>query len=261
MVTRNAHGERTFAGFGGGHGSAEFADCLAAPAAATAAAARAPWLVQGTLGLACPESARSHRELAAAAAGGGGTRLLDVNWRPVFWNWKSDSNWEAAAQREILDFAEGADVVKLTDDEAEWLLGVPQRTALVDPAAVRRRLPGVKAVLVTGGERGASYDVLGHCGAAPPFQVNSVETTGAGDAFTAGFVSRMLDFDFKGSGGGVGGALALTGEARAVVDAAVRFASACGALTCCGEGAVAAQPTAAQVMEFLWSHNEAQQPV
>jgi fructokinase len=42
-------------------------------------------VVTGTLGLAYPQT-REAMEAAAAAAKEGGTRLLvDVNWRPVFW--------------------------------------------------------------------------------------------------------------------------------------------------------------------------------
>ncbi len=42
-------------------------------------------LVTGTLGLSYPVTAAALRRAMAAAKGAGATVLIDVNWRPVFW--------------------------------------------------------------------------------------------------------------------------------------------------------------------------------
>ena len=56
--------------------------------------------------------------------------LVDVNWRPVFW----DS--ESSAMDAIKPYACKADIVKMSDEEAEWLFGIPARDALQHPSKV-----------------------------------------------------------------------------------------------------------------------------
>ena len=50
--------------------------------------------------------------------------LVDVNWRPVFW---PD---QAAAPAIIREYCERADILKLSDEEAELLYGIPRAEAL-----------------------------------------------------------------------------------------------------------------------------------
>lgn len=57
---------------------------------------------------------------------------MDVNWRPVFF---AD---ELAAPAVIKPYVERADIVKLTDDEAEWMWGIPAADALHSPEKARR---------------------------------------------------------------------------------------------------------------------------
>jgi sugar/nucleoside kinase (ribokinase family) len=64
-----------------------------------------------------------------------------------------------------------------------------------------------------------------------------VEPTGAGDAFTAGMISRMIARNWLGA------------------DADdLRFAMACGALATTMPGAMDGLPTRDQVTEFLYAH-------
>lgn len=48
---------------------------------------------------------------------------------------------ESLARNRIMAFSETADVIKLTDEEAEWLCGVPAKKALEDPSALRQFFP------------------------------------------------------------------------------------------------------------------------
>ena len=56
--------------------------------------------------------------------------LVDVNWRPVFFKDPED------APAVIKPYVEQADIVKVTEEEAEWLWGVPGDDALDEPQLV-----------------------------------------------------------------------------------------------------------------------------
>lgn len=71
-----------------------------------------------------------------------------------------------------------ADVVKLTDEESEWLFGIPAAEAFKSPTLVQEHFPKAIGVLVTAGEKGAAYWLLGHTGSVPVFDVKVTETTG-----------------------------------------------------------------------------------
>ena len=89
-------------------------------------------LVTGTLGLACEPTAAALRAAVAAAKASGGrcSVVIDVNWRPVFWK------DPAAARGTVLAFLPSADILKVTDEEAEWLFEIPAAEALQHPEKV-----------------------------------------------------------------------------------------------------------------------------
>ncbi|MGV9450824.1 sugar kinase [Streptomyces sp. NPDC003635] len=104
---------------------------------------------------------------------------FDVNHRPGLWR-------GAADPRVLLDLARGADIVFVGEDEAEEAWGVTG-----GPAAIRELLPEPEALVVKQGARGAveyRHDLT----VQPALDVTSVATTGAGDAFAAGYLSATL---------------------------------------------------------------------
>lgn len=283
LVTRTEDGERTFAGFGGAAVDG-YADCyFEATDALLAAVASADVVVTGTLWLAFPRAALAVRRLAKAAAEGGkAIVVVDVNWRPVFWvNYDAaedlahggrpepssasitsaghhvDDQFSAPRQA-ILEYIEVADVLKVTDEEAEFLFGIPAADALASPEAVLRAAPAkTKAVLVSAGEHGSAYAfatpggdrakdfITGHV---PLFPVKVADTTGAGDSYLAGFLSKFVE----------AGSLEALASDHDKAQAALEFASACGAFTCTGSGAIAPQPTAADAQAILDAHRTTQ---
>lgn len=56
--------------------------------------------------------------------------LIDVNWRPVFFE------EEAAAKKIILPYVEKGDILKMSDEEAEFLYSIPRNEALNNPKKV-----------------------------------------------------------------------------------------------------------------------------
>ncbi|KAF8071301.1 FRK1 [Scenedesmus sp. PABB004] len=237
-VERTADGDRVFAGFG--LPSDAYCDCrLDAAALPTELLSGADLMVTGTLGLAAPATRAAMRAAAAAVKAGGGKVFVDVNWRPVFW---PDPE---AARGEMLDFLALADIVKISDADLEYLYGMPFVTALLNPCAVADKLPNAPAVLVTAGDEGAAFCCRSakgeHTGFVPVFKVDVADTTGAGDAFTAGFIFKLLE---------AGGLDRLLADPVAL-KAAVVFAAATGALTCTKPGAIAAQPSLDQVQALF----------
>ena len=56
--------------------------------------------------------------------------LIDINWRPVFFEEESE------AKEIILPYVEQGDILKMSDEEAEWLYQVPHDRALHHPEEV-----------------------------------------------------------------------------------------------------------------------------
>lgn len=246
MVTRSIEGDREFGGFYDNRAADEFADSLLDAASIQAEELllqRCQWIVCSTLSLAFPKSREAITQLVEHALQQNVKLLVDVNWRPVFWQ---PQHTESHARDTILQLVQKAHVVKLTDEEAEWLFGIPD--ALENPTRVHDELSNAQAVLVTAGEKGASYSLFGCTGRVEAFHVPVVETTGAGDAFTAGFLHALCTIPNRDNE--EMDKLSQEEKAEAANDV-IRFASAVGALTCTKEGAIAAQPTLDQVESFL----------
>lgn len=226
-VLRSQMGDRSFAGFSHPDPAA-FADTqLSAEQIPTTLFAHAQFLVLGTLGLAYPETRRSIEQAIALAKQNGMKIFVDINWRSMFW---TDPDAALPLVREMIS---QADFVKLTDVEAEWLFGK------ADPRTIAASLGAVQGVLVTAGDQGCAYWFKGNSGTMAAFSVPVQDTTGAGDAFTAGVLHKLVQQGLD--------SLDEPELAREVI----RFASAVGALVVMQRGAIAAQPTATEVERFL----------
>ena len=221
LVRRSGDGERQFQGFAGDQG-AGFAD----QALESMPLPAAPWLLIGTLPLAAPASAAALRAAVQQARQQGIALALDANWRPTFWDASADpgAGPSPAAKAAIQPLLEQAALIKLAREEAIWFFNTD------DPGAIQQALPQRPDVVVTDGAAPVRWQLGAESGQQPAFQPPSVvDTTGAGDAFTAGLLHRWS---------------ATPGER-------VRFAAACGALVCGGAGGIDPQPSEVQVEQFL----------
>ena len=243
LVRRDSSGERFFQGFAGDRGEG-FADQalnqLGLDPIWCALAAQARWLLVGTIPLATQASSATLRSAVGKAERDGVRIALDVNWRPTFWDSSADPVAGPTSQALALmqPFLEKAGLIKLAREEAEWLFSSS------DPAAITALLPQRPDVLVTDGGQPVRWCMAGHCGSMPvlaPTQI--VDTTGAGDAFTAGLLHQLVKLTPS-----TGQPLQLS---AAVVEQVVRYAAACGALVCSGAGAIDPQPLPSMVTEFL----------
>jgi fructokinase len=150
--------------------------------------------------------------------------LVDVNWRPSFW---SDP---AAALAPIRQLLVQADYIKFAKEEAELLYGDTV------PLKLCKHLPQAQGIVITDGGNVCKYWLHSTEGTQEAFSVAAVDTTGAGDAFVAGLLHQL----------GAGQSAAET----------VRYAAAAGALTTLQPGAIDAQPTHAEILEFMGNSGE-----
>jgi len=193
-------------------------------------AGRAGALVFGSVSLSASPSREAVEHAVAMAAAAAVPLVFDINVRPTLW--PDLATLRAACEPLMAQ----ATVIKLSLDDAEALWG----TATMEAALpMLNAFPAPVVVITDGGREVRARRVLdGGREAAwtahPVFAVDAIEPTGAGDAFTAALLSRLIA-----SGWGP------------VSDDDIRFGMAAGAIATTKPGAIAALPTADEVARFV----------
>jgi fructokinase len=184
-------------------------------------------LYLGSIGLVLEPAASAGLRAVELARGRGALVMVDPNVRAGLIDDRS------VYLRRLEAVLAQTDILKLSVDDLDWL--APDEPPVT---AARRYLDfGVQAVLLTAGAAGAT--VLTADGAVEeiaPVPVDVVDTIGAGDAFSAGFLAHWLR---SGRGKRFPATLpppASSADAAAVVEAA-QFAARVAALACSAQGA------------------------
>lgn len=220
FIALDERGDRTFF-TPTGAGSAD--KLLAVEDVDPALLGRARWLHCGSSSHVLPAGQAALRAVVRAARAASARVSFDPNVRAHLW---SDPRELRALCEDVVPFCE---VVKLSAEEAEACIG----TRTPEQTAARLSELGVKLVCVTLGADGALVKRGSDELRIPAPRVEVVDTTGAGDGFVAGLLSRLARSP--------AGAADLTVEE---LRSAVRFACAVGSRVCTRLGAVAALPTA-----------------
>ena len=155
---------------------------------------------------------------------------FDPNLRPPLWKSLED------AKREIEYGMTKCDVLKISDNEVEFLFGT---TDYDKGAALIREKYNIPLVLITMGKDGsrAYYkDMLVE--AAPFLQENTIETTGAGDTFCASILNYVLEHGLND----------LTEENLLEM---LTFANAAASLITTRKGALRVMPSRQEVIDFI----------
>ncbi len=243
LVNRDLDGERSFQGFLGdqGEGFADQALELNPLIEQWPLFVRnARWLIAGTIPLASPTSSEVFLWVLQQAEKGGLPIAIDVNWRATFWNSKSvpTSGPDELALRSITQILAKASLIKLAKEEAIWFFNNE------NPIEISKSLPQNPDVVITNGSRPIVWSINGFYGETKVLSPPSVvDTTGAGDAFTAGMIHKLS-------------LLSESLDCQRKYEDIVRFAAACGACVCRGPGAIDPQPTYEEVQGFLASGGE-----
>jgi len=170
------------------------------------------------------ESARLAREM-------GKTISYDPNLRPALWSSLEE------AKEVITRGLEYADILKISEDELAFLTG---ETDLEKGAERLAAIYGGRILMVTLGPNGCFFGMDGRYDRLPAYDVKTIDTTGAGDAFLGGFLYRIRPY--------FGRLQELTfEELRSAVD----FANAVGSLATTKKGAIPAMPTLEEVKTLM----------
>ena len=157
--------------------------------------------------------------------------IIDVNWREIFWE---NSNIDKDAKlKKVKKFLHHADILKLANEEADLFFNTS------DPSEISKVLIKQPDVIITNGAKPINWYLNGIKGSNEVVKHTSkiVDTTGAGDAFLAGLISRYY--------------LNSNLDNHSKIKENIKFASVCGLLTCFGEGAIEQQPEEKLVYKFL----------
>ena len=162
---------------------------------------------------------------------------FDLNLRPALW----------PRHRNPLDHVwpllHLADVVKLSAEELAWLAVDGEEATLDRLWRGRTRL-----LVVTDGPRALRWFHPDAEGELPAYAVDTVDSTGAGDAFVGGLLCRLAELD-----GGTAALDHLVGTLPYLHEL-LRYASACGALCASRRGSFTAMPTDAETRAFMDAH-------
>ena len=183
----------------------------------------------GSVSLTADPSRTATLDAAARAKKLGATITYDPNYRPPLWK------TEQEAKEQILWGLRQADLVKISDEEVQFLWGCSP-----EQGAERVLALGAKLVMVTLGPKGCflkNAQAEYRCGCP---QVRTVDTTGAGDIFGGSAVSRFLE-------------LGKTPEQLTPEDLAymARYASAAASLSTEKSGAIPSIPAKEAVLQKM----------
>jgi ribokinase len=138
------------------------------------------------------------------------------------------------------DLVSQIDVLIVNESEAAVLTG----SGASDPAALLARLAAlpVATTVLTLGEQGSWFSHERSPSRLAAYQIDPIDTVGAGDAFVGALAARWAEHQVSGGRHGV--------DSMGVLDA-LCWANAAGALACTRRGAIPSLPTRAEVLDLL----------
>ena len=153
---------------------------------------------------------------------------FDINLREQMWQDKTEM------RSVITQFCHDADILKLSDEELFWLTENNDLHIALRKLAQHYPAP---LKLITKGKNGSIVLWQGKTFSFDSFNVNSIDTTGAGDAFVAGLLSSIASSGMP--------------EDKLMLESMMTIASACGALATTKKGALTALPDSGFLQSFI----------
>lgn len=183
----------------------------------------------GSLSMTSDDCRKATEDSIEVAKHAGALISFDPNLRPPLWE-----NLYTAKER-ILYGLEHCDILKISDNEIEWLTGEMDYRKAVDRIKAKYDIP---LVLVSMGKQGSMAFSDMACAEAPAYQVNAIETTGAGDTFCACVLHYILENGFR-------------CYKKQELEAMLAFANAAAALVTTRKGALGVMPGREEIEELM----------
>ena len=184
----------------------------------------------GTLSMTHDGIRATTKKAVEAAKEAGALISFDPNLREPLWdsldNAKEQVRWGLGK----------CDVLKISDNEIQWLTGEEDFTAGVKK--IREEFPSPLILVSMGRDGSRAYYGDHYVEVAPFLQKNTIETTGAGDTFCACILNYVLDHGLE----------ALTDEQLKEM---LTFANAAASIITTRKGALRVMPTREEVLDFL----------
>lgn len=155
----------------------------------------------------------------------------DPNLRRNLW-----ANLETAQAR-IVSVLDEVDILKISEEELEFITGTMQAEEGVKELAEEY---DISLIYITWGGKGAYYYYQGQLEFVDSLDVRAVDTTGAGDAFVSGILYQINQTD-----------QALADLDKEFLKTTAKLASVSGGLAVSDKGAMAALPTLDEIEENL----------
>lgn len=173
--------------------------------------------------------------------------VYDPNYRASLWPERE------AAFRLIVETAQKAHVVKLSDDEITAITGEQD----IRNAAERfmELAPNLALLIVTCGAEGSYYKTRSSWAKVNAFAVDALEMTGAGDGFVSGLIAGLCKALENSSSGGAPLHAYLAALSDTTLNDILRKANALGALATLKPGAMSSLPTLHELEVFLAENN------
>lgn len=184
----------------------------------------------GTLSMTHEGVREATKKALDVAKASGAMISFDPNLREPLWKSLDE------AKEQVLYGLQYADILKISDNEIQWLTGEEDYTEGVKKI---REMKDISLILVSMGKEGSRAYYKDMIVEVKPFlQKNTIETTGAGDTFCANVLNYVLE----------NGLEDLTEEGLKEM---LTFANAAASIITTKKGALKVMPTKADVEEFL----------
>ena len=160
--------------------------------------------------------------------------VLDPNVRPLY------VNDRPIYKKRLKYLIPLVDVLKLSDDDLAWLTG----TRIIEEGVSRLGCNHAGLVIVTEGPKGARAIWRGETIRVPCPDVEVAETTGCGDSFIAGVISKLAPLERNG----------VAEMTPVFLKNTLAWANACASIVATRYGAANSMPYAPEVEEFMRNH-------
>lgn len=183
----------------------------------------------GSLSMTDEPCRSAHLHALKAAEEAGVLRSYDPNLRPPLW-----PNLEVAKEN-ILALMSHCDILKISDNEIQWLSGKEDYDEGIAWLRSQFDIPLIFLTLGKDGSRAYCGDVRTE---QPGFKLNTIETTGAGDTFFGSVLHHILTKGFR-------------PYTKEELDEMLRFANAAAAIVTTRRGALRVMPSREEIEAVL----------